>query len=106
MSNTHFPDENYREVVQITNQENLEKEILRLKLRSKTLESEWESNNNHLRENFGDIIFRSAFNKIRQSGQIWNILSQMVLSQPIVMETIAKFRSRIVERIQQLFKRK
>jgi hypothetical protein len=106
MTNNNLREEKNAEDVQITTLANLEKEIHRLKQRTKTLAAEWESNNSNLKENFGDVLFRSIFSKLKFSGQVGNILSQFLFSQPNIMENLLKFRGRIVEKIKQIFKKR
>jgi hypothetical protein len=106
MTNNKIQEENNIKRVQITNLANLEREIQRLKQKTKTLASEWESNNSNLKENFGDVLFRSIFSKLKFSGQVGNILSQFLFSQPNIMEALLKFRGRIVEKIKQIFKKR
>ena len=106
MTNNNLPEENNVGSVPITNLANLQREIQRLKQRTKTLSSEWESNNNSLKENFGEVLFRSVFSKLKFPGQLGNIISQFLFTQPVIMETLLKFRGRIVEKIRQLFKRR
>ena len=106
MINNNVPEEKIVGDVQITTLANLEMEIKRLRQRTKTLAAEWESNNSNLKENFGDVLFRSIFSKLKISGQVGNILSQFLFSQPNIMETLLKFRGRIVEKIKQIFKKR
>jgi hypothetical protein len=106
MTNHNKTEENNIERVQITNLANLEREIQRLKEKTKTLASEWESNNTSLKENLGEVLLRSVFGKLKLSEQMGNILSKFLFSQPIIMETLLKFRVRIIEKIQQIFRKR
>lgn len=106
MINNNLPEEKNVGDIQITNLANLESEIQRLKQRAKTLSAEWESNNTSLKENFGEVIFRSIFNKLKLPSQLGNILSQFLFTQPIIMETLLKFLERILEKIRQLFRKR
>jgi hypothetical protein len=106
MTNHNKTEENNIERVQITNLANLEREIQRLKEKTKTLASEWESNNTSLKENLGEVLLRSVFGKLKLSEQMGNILSKFLFSQPIIMETLLKFRVRIIEKIRQLFRKR
>jgi hypothetical protein len=106
MTNHNKTEENNIERVQITNLANLEREIQRLKEKTKTLASEWESNNTSLKENLGEVLLRSVFGKLKLSEQMGNTLSKFLFSQPIIMEALLKFRVRIIEKIRQLFRKR
>jgi hypothetical protein len=82
MSNSNFKEELNQHAKGIININQLEKEIWRLKLRIKTLKSNWENNNDTLKENLGDIFLHSIFKKLKQSNQVWVNVVQMVMQNP------------------------
>jgi hypothetical protein len=106
MSKNDYKEEINQKAMKINNIDHLEKEILRLKLRIKTLEYDWENNNNNLKENLGDVLLRTLYNKILQSNQVWFNIAQMLMNQPTIKEFFSRFRERIIEKLKKIFAKK
>jgi hypothetical protein len=106
MNKTNFKQEINQQARHISNVDTLEKEILRLKLRIQNLESDWENNNDILKENFVDVLWRSLFSKLLQSNQVWVNVSQMLINQPIIQQGLGRFRKHILEIWGKLFSKK
>ena len=106
MSNNKFKEEINQHAKGITNIEHLEKEIWRLKLRIKTLEGDWENNNDTLRENFGDIFLHSIFKKLKQSNQVWVNVVQMFMPNPSFQQFFSTISNRIAEKWKSFFTKK
>jgi uncharacterized protein YabN with tetrapyrrole methylase and pyrophosphatase domain len=106
MSKNDYKEEINPKAMKITNIDHLEKEIMRLKLRIKTLENDWESNNKNLKENLGDVLLRTLYNKILQTNQAWFNIAQMIINQPTIKELFSRFRERIIEKLKKIFRKK
>jgi len=106
MSKNDYKEEINQKAMKITNIDHLEKEILRLKLRIKTLEFDWESNIKNLKENLGDVLLRTLYNKILQTNQAWFNIAQMIINQPTIKELFSRFRERITEILKKIFRKK
>ena len=106
MSKNDYKEEINQKAMKITNIDHLEKEILRLKLRIKTLEFDWESNIKNLKENLGDVLLRTLYNKILQTNQAWFNIAQMIINQPTFKELFSRFRERITEILKKIFRKK
>lgn len=106
MSKNDYKEEINQKAMKITNIDHLEKEILRLKLRIKTLEYDWENNNKNLKENLGDVLLRTLYNKILHTNQAWVNIAQMIINQPTIKELFSRFRERITEILKKIFRKK
>jgi len=106
MSKNDYKEEINQKAMKITNIDHLEKEILRLKLRIKTLEYDWENNNKNLKENLGDVLLRTLYNKILHTNQAWVNIAQMIINQPTIKELFSRFRERIIEKLKKIFTKK
>jgi uncharacterized protein YabN with tetrapyrrole methylase and pyrophosphatase domain len=106
MSKNDYEEEINPKVMKITNIDHLEKEILRLKLRIKTLEYDWGNNNKNLKENLGDVLLLTLYNKILQTNQAWFNIAQMLINQPTIKELFSIFRERIIEKLKKIFTKK
>ena len=106
MSKNDCKEEINPKAMKITNINHLEKEILRLKLRIKTLEYDWENNNKNLKENLGDVLLRTLYNKILHTNQAWVNIAQMIINQPTIKELFSRFRERIIEKLKKIFTKK
>jgi len=98
MSTNHFKQEINQKAKQITNVDQLEKEIWRLKLRIKTLETDWGTNNEKLKENFVAIFVYSAFKKLKQSNPVWVNVVQMVMQNPSFQQFFNTISNRIADK--------
>jgi len=103
MSNSNFKEELNQHAKGITNINQLEKEILRLKLRIKTLKSNWQNNNDTLKENLGDIFLHSIFKKFKQSNQVWVNVVQMVMQNPSFQQFFSTISNLIAEKWKSFF---
>jgi len=103
MSNSNFKEELNQHAKGITNINQLEKEILRLKLRIKTLKSNWQNNNDILKENLGDIFLHSIFKKFKQSNQVWVNVVQMVMKNPSFQQFFSTISNLIAEKWKSFF---
>jgi len=106
MSNNNFKEEINKKSRKINNIDNLENEICRLKLRIKTLETDWENNNYKLKENFGDIFLHSLFTRLKQSNQVWVKVVQMFLQHPLFQKFFNTIRNRFVAKWENFFSKK
>jgi hypothetical protein len=103
MSNSNFKEELNQHAKGITNINQLEKEILRLKLRIKTLKSNWQNNNDTLKENLGDIFLHSILKKFKQSNQVWVNVVQMVMQNPSFQQFFSTISNLIAEKWKSFF---
>jgi hypothetical protein len=106
MSTNHFKEDINQKAKQITNVDQLEKEIWRLKLRIKTLETDWETNNEKLKENFVAIFLHSLSKKLKESNQMWIKLVQMGIQNPSFQEFINRINKRISDKWKSFFSKR
>lgn len=98
----------------IKNLDNLEKEIYRLKLKSRQLEDRFDSNLEHLQNNYGSMIRNSIFQSKKESQPVSSSILDSVVNNEKLQNALNRIVNHLAEKaadgidavIDKLFKKK
>lgn len=98
----------------IKNLDNLEKEIYRLKLKSKELEGRFDSNIEHLQNNYGSMIRNSIFSSKKETQPVSSSIMESVVNNEKLQGALNRIVNHLAEKaadgidavIDKLFKKK